>query len=70
MKRNWNLDELIDHFTIVSVEKDLIGNKTGASRLGLAVLLKYFQQKARFPIKKKEGEIVKLVEMTIGEIEF
>jgi len=54
MKRNWSPDELLEHFGLVPVEKQLIGNKTGASRLGFTVLLKYFQQEARFPIKKQE----------------
>ncbi|MCZ0845378.1 DUF4158 domain-containing protein, partial [Brevibacillus laterosporus] len=31
-----------------------MGNKTGPSRLGFAVLLKYFQQEARFPTKKQD----------------
>ncbi len=51
MKRNWTDDELIEHFILVPMERQLIGNKTGASRLGFAVLLKYFQHEARFPIK-------------------
>lgn len=54
MKRNWNEDELLEHFVVVSIERKLIGNKTGASRLGFAVLLKYFQQEARFPSKKQD----------------
>jgi len=54
MKRNWNEDELLEHFGIVPVERKLIGNKTGASRLGFSVLLKYFQQEAQFPTKKQE----------------
>lgn len=37
--------ELLEHFGLVPVEKQLIGNKTGASQLGFTVLLKYFQQK-------------------------
>ncbi|MCR8936877.1 Tn3 family transposase [Brevibacillus laterosporus] len=54
MKRNWNEDELLEHFGIVPIERKLIGNKTGPSRLGFAVLLKYFQQEARFPTKKQD----------------
>lgn len=54
MKRNWNEDELLEHFVVVPIERKLIGNKTGASRLGFAVLLKYFQQEARFPSKKQD----------------
>ncbi|WP_432418765.1 DUF4158 domain-containing protein [Cytobacillus spongiae] len=54
MKRNWNEDELLEHFVVLPIERKLIGNKTGASRLGFAVLLKYFQQEARFPSKKQD----------------
>lgn len=35
MKRNWNGDELLEHFVIVLIERKLIGNKTGTSRLGI-----------------------------------
>lgn len=38
MKRNWNEDELLEHFGVLPIERKLIGNKTGASRLGFAVL--------------------------------
>lgn len=54
MKRNWDEDELLEHFGIVPIERKLIGNKTGASRLGFAVLLKYSQREARFPTKKQD----------------
>ncbi|MFD0769144.1 Tn3 family transposase [Bacillus sp. CGMCC 1.60114] len=54
MKRSWTEDELFEHFTLVDVERKLIGNKTGASRLGFTVLLKYFQQDARFPTKRSD----------------
>lgn len=58
MKRNWNEDELLEHFVVLPIERKLIGNKTGASRLGFAVLLKYFQQEARFPSKRGSNSIV------------
>ncbi|WNF36606.1 Tn3 family transposase [Bacillaceae bacterium IKA-2] len=54
MKRNWELDELIEHFTILPNEMRLIENKTGETRIGFAVLLKFFQNEARFPIQKYE----------------
>ena len=49
MKRNWEIDELIEHWTILSNELALLGNKTGVTRLGFAVFLKYFQLYAHFP---------------------
>ncbi|WP_407309922.1 DUF4158 domain-containing protein [Desulfosporosinus sp. SB140] len=54
MKRNWEMDELIEHFTIMPSEMRLIENKTGETRLGFAVLLKFFQHEARFPSQKYE----------------
>jgi TnpA family transposase len=54
MKRRWEIDELVAHFTLHETERDLLANKTGATRLGFAVLLKYFQQEARFPASKHD----------------
>lgn len=54
MKRNWELDELIEHFTILPNEMKLIENKTGETRIGFEVLFKFFQKKARFPTHKFE----------------
>ena len=49
MKREWHPDELVEHWTILPEERHLIGNKSGATRLGFAVLLKFFQYEGRFP---------------------
>lgn len=49
MKRNWELDELIEHFTLMPQEMRLVGNKAGETRLGFSVILKYFQHEGRFP---------------------
>ena len=46
MRREWELEELIACWT---QEFALLANKSGATRLGFAVLLKYFEQEARFP---------------------
>src|SRR5579859_1583940 len=54
VKRTWDIEELIEHFTLVSADTDLLGNKTGATRLGFALLLKCFQLEARFPASKAE----------------
>ena len=40
MKRQWEQEELIEHWTLHIEERALLGNKTGATRLGFAVLLK------------------------------
>ena len=54
MKRQWDIEELIEHFTLVPPELELLGNKTGATRLGFALLLKCFQLEGRFPAAKHE----------------
>lgn len=59
MKRNWEIDELIDHFTFLPNELVQLSNKTGATRLGFAALFKFFQHEAKFPTHK--GEIPKEV---------
>jgi len=54
MKRTWDIDELIDHFTLLPNELTTIGNKAGSTRLGFAVTFKFFQYEARFPQSKSE----------------
>ena len=46
MKRHWGIDELVEHWTLLPRETELLTNKTGATRLGFAVLLKFFQLEA------------------------
>ena len=53
MKRTWDIEELIEHFTLVPPELELLGNKSGATRLGFALLLKCFQLEGRFPTAKR-----------------
>ncbi|WP_169713651.1 DUF4158 domain-containing protein [Paludifilum halophilum] len=53
-EKYWDPEELIDLFTLLPNEYRLIGNKTGATRLGFAILLKFFQKEARFPSQKSE----------------
>lgn len=54
MKRNWELDELIEHFTFLPNEMQQVGNKTRETRIGFAILFKFFQYEARFPTHKYE----------------
>jgi Tn3 transposase DDE domain/Domain of unknown function (DUF4158) len=49
MKRVWETEELVEHWTLMPPELELLGNKAGANRLGFALLLKFFQHEARFP---------------------
>jgi len=60
MKRQWEAEELLEHWTLHVEELALLGNKTGATRLGFTVLLKFFQKEARFPAYKNEvtGQVI------------
>jgi Domain of unknown function (DUF4158) len=49
MEQHWGTDELVEHWTLSPRETELLMNKTGAIRLGFAVLLKFFQLEAYFP---------------------
>jgi TnpA family transposase len=54
LKRNWELDELIEYFTFMPKEYQAIGNKSSETRLGFAVMFKFFQNELRFPYRKNE----------------
>ncbi len=54
MKRQWNSEELVEHFTLLADESILLDNLSGSNRLGFALLLKFFQIEARFPLTKQE----------------
>ena len=54
MKRNWQPEELIEHWTLIPTELDLLSKKTATNRLGIALLLKYFQYEGHFPTSKAE----------------
>lgn len=49
MKRNWTDEELKSSWQIWPDEQGMIQNKRGVTRLGFAVLLKFFQIEGRFP---------------------
>lgn len=54
MKRQWDIEELIERFTLVEEDEELLANKAGATRLGFALLLKCFQLEGKFPAAKYE----------------
>ena len=65
MKRCWNEQDLIDHWTPFEAEMALLANRTGRGRIGLAVLLKYFQLNGRFP--RRHGDVPGPVLAFLGE---
>lgn len=46
MPREWSAEELIACWTLVEEDWGLLANKTGATRLGFGVILKYFELEA------------------------
>jgi hypothetical protein len=42
LARPLEFDELVDHFTLVGEDLALLRNKTGPTRLGFALLLKFY----------------------------
>lgn len=49
MKQDWSEEELIEHWTLEPCDYQLLANRTGTTRLGFAIQLKYFQLEAQFP---------------------
>ena len=54
MARDLGLDGVVDHFTLIGDEPDQLRNKSGAARLGFAVLLKFLLWRGRFPRGRHE----------------
>ena len=54
MKSEWTNLELAEDWTLLPPEAGLLANKTGPTRLGFAVLLKFFQYVGRFPLSMQE----------------
>lgn len=48
-----DLDELVEHWTLLKDEQALVSGKRGATRLGFAVLLKFYTQTA--PVSPEPG---------------
>ncbi|MFD9434171.1 DUF4158 domain-containing protein [Streptomyces sp. NPDC060002] len=55
MRREWEPEDLIEVWTLLEDEVVRLRNKTGANRLGFAMLLKFFEVEARFP--ESAGEV-------------
>ncbi|MGH3196578.1 MAG: DUF4158 domain-containing protein [Streptosporangiaceae bacterium] len=56
-------DELVDHWTVLDDEKTLIAGKRGSTRLGFALLLKFYTRHGLFPAGRSEfpDEVVAFV---------
>ncbi|GGQ32134.1 hypothetical protein [Streptosporangium pseudovulgare] len=49
MRREWELEDLIECWTLDEEEPALLANKSGATRLGFGLMLKFFELEVRFP---------------------
>jgi Domain of unknown function (DUF4158)/Tn3 transposase DDE domain len=63
-----DLDELVEHWTLLDDERQLIAGKRGPTRLGFAVLLKFYARAGRFPRGRAEldDEAVAFVARQVG----
>ncbi|GAB0107311.1 Tn3 family transposase [Nocardia sp. JMUB6875] len=68
MARELDPDELIDHWTLVGDEPELIGGKRGTTRLGFAILLRFYTERGRFPRGRAEiaDEAIDYVARQVG----
>ncbi len=62
------LDELVEHWTVLAEERELIAGKRGPTRLGFALLLKFYTAHGRFPRGRAElpDEAVVFVAQQVG----
>ena len=63
-----NLDELVEHWTLLKDERELVAGKRGPTRLGFALLLKFYTRSGRFPRGRAElpDEAVAFVARQVG----
>ncbi len=54
MKQHWDDQALAEHWSLTDNELTLPANRTERSRLGFAVLIKFFQFEGRFPRNRRE----------------
>lgn len=55
MRQEWEPEELVACWTLVEYDWRLVESKRGPTRLGFVLLLKFFEQQARFP--EHAGEV-------------
>ncbi|MCA1678691.1 MAG: DUF4158 domain-containing protein, partial [Actinobacteria bacterium] len=58
-----DLDDLVEHWTVLDDERTLVAGKRGATRLGFALLLKFYTRHGRFPAAGADlpGAVVEFV---------
>lgn len=58
IKRNWEPEELVEYWTLLPKELELLAHKNPQNRLIFGLLLKFFQLSARFPESDDEIQAV------------
>jgi len=53
VRDEWSTEDLVESWTLVDDDWSLVANKSGATRLGFA-LLQFFEMEARFPTSAAE----------------
>ena len=66
MRREWEIEDLIECWTLDEEELALLANKSGATRLGFGLMLKFFDLEARFP--RREDLPRPAVEFMAGQV--
>jgi len=67
VRRGWEPEDLIASGTLLDDDWRLVGNKTAGTRLGFALILKFFAIEARFP--RHAGEVPKAaVDYVAGQV--
>jgi hypothetical protein len=61
MRQWWSAEELEDQWSLTVSDRQLVANKTGVSRLGFAVLLKFYEIDARFPESSEDVPVEAVV---------
>ncbi|MFJ3824129.1 DUF4158 domain-containing protein [Streptomyces nodosus] len=49
VRQEWSPEELLANWTLVDGDWDLVANKSGTTRLGFSLFLKFFELEGRFP---------------------
>jgi hypothetical protein len=55
VRQDWEPEDLLASWTLIEADWELVANKADATRLGFALLLKFFELEARFP--RDRGEL-------------
>jgi hypothetical protein len=61
-----DLEDLIECWTLDEGELELVGSKTGATRRGFSLMLKFFELEARFPRREDVPKVA--VDFVAGQV--